>query len=273
MLGPIRSPIFIGVPRRQRMKRPQASQSLRSTIGCAAPLGANFWGKLAGCCGWVVMDPDGEWSMWLGSGIKESGKPPESLLVQMKYSFWFDCPKNGWKKMWTRIFQGSWKPNCRPVRRRDDMDQWMDIAFTITHYHAMFRQIKYNYHGEMGSESTPALIPTPGMHKLVDHKSRAATDANGADEIRFFIFALPKAQLLRHLHWISMVQDCHVGFFWLVIIPLPMPVSIIFFLPQKWEGPFRRSSGYDDAVAWTLPQKKLQAPIGSRNSSRRELIN
>ena len=87
--------------------------------------------------------------------------------------------------MWTRIFQGSWKPNCRPVRRRDDMDQWMDIAFTITHYHAMFRQIKYSYHGEVGSESTPALIPTPGMHKLVDHKSRAATDANGADEIRF----------------------------------------------------------------------------------------
>lgn len=85
-------------------------------------------------------------------------------------------------------------------------------CITITHYHAMFGQITHNYHGEVGSESTPAPIPNPGMHKLVDHNSRAATDANGADEIRLLIFALPKAQLLRHLHWISMVQDCHISF-------------------------------------------------------------
>lgn len=175
-------PYFYWCPKATEDETPASISKFAFYDWLRSPIRCQLLGETCvGCHGsrWGVKYVIGKWNL-------KNGKPPESLSVQMKYSFWFDCPKHGWlKKMWTRIFQGSWKPNCRPVRRRDDMDQWMDIAFTITHYHAMFRQIKYSYHGEVGSESTPALIPTPGMHKLVDHKSRAATDANGADEIRF----------------------------------------------------------------------------------------
>ena len=203
-------PYFYWCPKATEDETPASISKFAFYDWLRSPIRCQLLGETCvGCHGsrWGVKYVIGKWNL-------KNGKPPESLSVQMKYSFWFDCPKNGWLKKcghgFSRAVGSPIVDQC--VEGMIWINGWILHSLSLTimpcfDKSSIVIMVKWAVNLRLLSS------PPPGMHKLVDHKSRAATDANGADEIRFFIFALPKAQLLRHLHWISMVQDCHVGFF------------------------------------------------------------